>query len=77
MMMECGGGSWAGYHTEACMLPNCGNTTGTLIIIQTLFPQLSLETNHWQDALRCVQQFLTQFAVQMETPTAMSASSKL
>merc|ERR1712233_276234 len=27
MMMECGGGSWAGYHTEACMLP-CGNTTG-------------------------------------------------
>merc|ERR1740123_1111820 len=28
MMMECGGGSWAGYHTEACMLPNCGNTTG-------------------------------------------------
>merc|ERR1712210_240194 len=28
MMMECGGGSWVGRHTEACMLPNCGNTTG-------------------------------------------------
>jgi len=26
MMMECGGGSWAGYHTEACMLP-CPTTT--------------------------------------------------
>jgi len=30
-----------------------------------------------QDALRCVQQFLTRFAVRMETPTAMSASLKL
>jgi len=28
MMMECSGGSWVGRPTEACMLPNCGNTTG-------------------------------------------------
>merc|ERR1712222_210078 len=27
MMMMCGGGSWAGYATEACMRPDCGNTT--------------------------------------------------
>ena len=77
-MMECGGGSWTGYHTEACMLPNCGNTTGaSMLIIKTFFPQFSLEKNHCQDALRCVQQFLTLFAVLMETPTAISANSKL
>merc|ERR1712037_300095 len=28
MMMECFGGSWGGLFTEACQLPNCGNTTG-------------------------------------------------
>jgi len=27
MMMMCGGGSWQGYATEACMRPDCGNTT--------------------------------------------------
>jgi len=36
MMMECGGGSWAGYHTEACMLP-CANTTGCPEVCQAIF----------------------------------------
>jgi len=27
MLMECGDGTWAGYNTEACMRPDCGNTT--------------------------------------------------
>jgi len=27
MMMSCGGGSWQGYATEACMRPDCANTT--------------------------------------------------
>merc|ERR1712106_146534 len=37
MMMECGGGSWAGYHTEACMFPNCGNTTGCPEVCPAVF----------------------------------------
>merc|ERR1711990_335541 len=37
MMMECGGGSWAGYHTEACMFPNCGNTTGCPEVYPAIF----------------------------------------
>jgi len=37
MMMECGGGSWAGYHTEACMFPNCGNTTGCPEVCPAIF----------------------------------------
>ena len=32
--MMCGGGSWQGYATEACMRPDCGNTTtGNLIVV--------------------------------------------
>jgi len=27
MLMECGDGTWAGYNTEACMRPDCGNNT--------------------------------------------------
>ena len=38
MMMMCGGGSWQGYATEACMRPDCGNTTtGKLLITQIVF----------------------------------------
>ena len=36
--MMCGGGSWQGYATEACMRPDCGNTTtGKLLITQIVF----------------------------------------
>ena len=37
LMMGCFGGSWGGLFTEACWLHNCGNTTGTLLIIKTFF----------------------------------------
>ena len=30
--MECGDGTWAGYNTEACMRPDCGNTTSGKLI---------------------------------------------
>ena len=46
MMMECSGGSWVGRPTEACMLPNCGNTTGALLIMQTSL--CNFHVNHYQ-----------------------------
>ena len=29
MMMECIGGTWAGFYTDACMRPDCGNITSS------------------------------------------------
>merc|ERR1719219_2853070 len=47
----------------------------------TILPLLQLvssaRVNVAQDALMCVRQILTRFAVRMETPTSMSASLKL
>merc|ERR1711953_1072655 len=49
-----------------------------LLCVTLLFQSISsARANVAQDALMCVRQFLTRFAVRMETPTAMSASLKL
>merc|ERR1712154_464545 len=64
----------ATWGLEALGCPQCHQRAPDLDLVpQDLLPLVAME----QDALRCVRQFLTRFAVRMETPTAMSASLKL